>query len=456
MQDHAESSRDDSTQKHPFVNRKGSPMRRSPPTISCLLIVLAALFFQVRSAADNAQPGELPSKGQAANGHRIAAAYGINALLIMENGFIDNTALYGFSGFKALLEQKGITVTQVFPADMTKLDLASYHVVVFSPRWWGDTIREPSDAEARHVLDHVAKGRSLLLLGEHGLYNSNDRLRVFANKLGATFGLKFTEGILCDPNSNVWVDLDPDKGVDSPVVLQENMTAHPITSGVQSFSLAWGCPLTVSGTAQGLAATSSVSWNDTDAVWDQNTGHFNCLLNPATEPQKAHTILGIATTGVGTRVVAIGDTTLMNNDYLGHLSNSLLISNCIDWLCGNLENSPVPRIEADGKTGIITITPHDPVSITVSLDAGNAAGLNSDWWIAALTPFDWFSFVVPAGWQSGIHLCVQYPLVHLASPFEVLKSNLPAGDYTFFFAVDDNADGLPNATWFDFVQVQVR
>ena len=39
---------------------------------------------------------------------------------------------------------------------------------------------------------------------------------------------------------------------------------------------------------------------------------------------------------------------------------------------------------------------------------------------------------------------------------EVLNITLPLGDYIFYFAVDDNADGQPDANWWDFVEVDVQ
>lgn len=82
------------------------------------------------------------------------------------------------------------------------------------------------------------------------------------------------------------------------------------------------------------------------------------------------------------------------------------------------------------------------------------------WWIAAHTPlgspYDWYTYVYPLGWQLGIHRCVKAPLFQLTSPFEVLNMPLPAGDYTFYFAVDGNADGDADVTWFDSVEVKVE
>ena len=34
--------------------------------------------------------------------------------------------------------------------------------------------------------------------------------------------------------------------------------------------------------------------------------------------------------------------------------------------------------------------------------------------------------------------------------------HLPVGDYIFYFAVDDNADAIPDATWFDSAEVHVQ
>jgi len=64
--------------------------------------------------------------------------------------------------------------------------------------------------------------------------------------------------------------------------------------------------------------------------------------------------------------------------------------------------------------------------------------------------------VYPTGWQCGIHVCAQTPLFNLSPPFEMLNMVLPAGDYTFYFAVDGNADGAPDVSWVDSVEVKVE
>jgi len=120
-------------------------------------------------------------------------------------------------------------------------------------------------------------------------------------------------------------------------------------------------------------------------------------------------------------------------------------------------DNPVPNIKANGQDGAITVSSGTPVSVTISLNPGGLAGQNADWWIAASTPFGWFSYGYPSGWEAGIHLCIQTPLFSLPQAVEVLGATLPyAGAYHFYFAVDNNADGVPDATWFDVVTVTVQ
>ena len=121
---------------------------------------------------------------------------------------------------------------------------------------------------------------------------------------------------------------------------------------------------------------------------------------------------------------------------------------------------PMPDIRANGKSGPLIVSKETPVSITVSLDPGDQAGENADWWVVAHTPFDaplnWYSYVYPEGWRPGIYPCVQTPLFQVAPFFEVLNTTLPPGHYTFHFAVDENADGIVDETWVDSVEVRVE
>jgi hypothetical protein len=119
-------------------------------------------------------------------------------------------------------------------------------------------------------------------------------------------------------------------------------------------------------------------------------------------------------------------------------------------------SEPAPQITANGHTGWVNATSSEPVTIAITMDAGDMAGHLSDWWIVVSSPFGLLSYVFPSGWQEGLALTVQAPLFDLAVPYPVLQFNLPVGEYTFFLAVDDNADGQPDGTYLDYVIVQVN
>lgn len=117
----------------------------------------------------------------------------------------------------------------------------------------------------------------------------------------------------------------------------------------------------------------------------------------------------------------------------------------------------IPAIMANGVKGSITLPQGIPVSVTVGLAPGVQAGQNADWWIAADTPFGWYSYAYPTNsWNSGINLCAQAPLFTLPS-FNAYTDSLPVGDYTFYFGVDLMPNGvLDNSSLtFDSVQVHV-
>ena len=131
-----------------------------------------------------------------------------------------------------------------------------------------------------------------------------------------------------------------------------------------------------------------------------------------------------------------------------------LLARMAGW--AGVDSGPVPDIRANGSNGPLSVTSGTPVSITVSLDPGSYIAQNADWWIAVGTPFGWFSYVFPTGWMAGINLCIQTPLFNLSPALEVLNIGLGSGDYTFYFAADNNADGIADATWFDYVTVNVQ
>ena len=112
-------------------------------------------------------------------------------------------------------------------------------------------------------------------------------------------------------------------------------------------------------------------------------------------------------------------------------------------------------IKANGQDGPLIVSQDTPVSITVSLHPGSYDGPAVDWWIGIYVDQIIYSFIFPTDFALGIKLYGQAPLFDLPL-FEILNTPLPQGDYAIYFAVDDNADGIPDGTWLDIVEVQVQ
>ena len=116
---------------------------------------------------------------------------------------------------------------------------------------------------------------------------------------------------------------------------------------------------------------------------------------------------------------------------------------------------PAPDIKANGSDETLSLSQKDTLTITVSLDAEAGEGQNVDWWVCAYgEQSGWWSWVYTKGWVSGVEVCVQAPLLALSN-FTVLEGTLSPDTYTFFFAVDDNADGNPDGRYMDSVQVNI-
>lgn len=135
------------------------------------------------------------------------------------------------------------------------------------------------------------------------------------------------------------------------------------------------------------------------------------------------------------------------------LRNSSLNYSTIQTICNSGgQTTPVPRIWANGYSGSIVVDYYDPVSITIGLDAGTWKGQTADWWVV-LAFQGWSSFVYGEGWYENIYPMIQYPLFDFTG-YEVFNFyGLDAGTWRFYFAVDNDADGQVDATWYDYVDV---
>ncbi|MFH0997163.1 MAG: C10 family peptidase [Pseudomonadota bacterium] len=120
------------------------------------------------------------------------------------------------------------------------------------------------------------------------------------------------------------------------------------------------------------------------------------------------------------------------------------------------DKTPEPVIKANGKdSSSVTESSTMPISINISLEAGDASGKPGDWWIVLSSPWGYYSWVYPTGWTPGIVMTGQSLLVDFSS-LNILDGLLPVGDYTFYFGVEENPDGkLEPPFYYDFVTVHV-
>jgi hypothetical protein len=128
-----------------------------------------------------------------------------------------------------------------------------------------------------------------------------------------------------------------------------------------------------------------------------------------------------------------------------------LSKNDFKWICHDF--SAIPEIQANGYDNLFKTQQSEPISIKIDLIVNSNTVNNADWWIAADTPFGWYSYVENIGWQAGINIFKQEPLSTYSST--ILNTILLVGDYDFYFAIDDNMDGTLDATWYDTVSVHV-
>ena len=141
-----------------------------------------------------------------------------------------------------------------------------------------------------------------------------------------------------------------------------------------------------------------------------------------------------------------------------YLSNGASIQRLKDWGAASVwavrGRSPLLDIKANGSDGPLSVGDDQTVTVTLTLAAGDRQEA-SDWWVVARAPGGWYSWNPSDGWSSGVEPAAQAPPLDVLTPYEVLSRTLPSGDYTFYFALDDNADGNADVTWFDRVEVTV-
>ncbi len=123
-----------------------------------------------------------------------------------------------------------------------------------------------------------------------------------------------------------------------------------------------------------------------------------------------------------------------------------------------LADSPVPEIKVNGADNPIEVSSLEDVTVSVGLNPYDKQGMNVDWWIAAFTQEGLYYLELNTQmefqWNNEIKRLIECPMSDFPQ-IEIPTPPLSQGKNYIFFALDNNSDGKLDATWYDFVEVNV-
>jgi len=288
-------------------------------------------------------------------------------------------------------------------------------------------------------------------------------LKIDPGRSSTLYAAAYRHGVYqtVDAGAN-WVNIGLSEYVMTDLSLNDALLTRSARSGLRDTS----APVVCAGTQSGLAAFSggTVSGYILDqttsvplypaSVWlDLGSGRLDAMVFDSgaylflAPPPGSNYVLHCSAPGFRARTItniSVGAGANLNYDFA---------------LAASAATDPAPDIKVNGNDGPVTVAGGQSVRVTVALDPGAYAGRQADWWVQAKTPFstpaDWYSYVYPTGWQPGRVRTVTAPLMALPE-FEILDAALPAGTYVLTLAVDDNADGVPDFSLSDSVQLTVQ
>lgn len=121
---------------------------------------------------------------------------------------------------------------------------------------------------------------------------------------------------------------------------------------------------------------------------------------------------------------------------------------------GRVQSPAAPDVRVDNADHPITTPIGQTVSLSTHLQAGDYAGRVADYWISMATPdgaTHWLVFEY--GWvtsESPVRF-LSAPIATFSELFRIPFVPAAPGEHAFRFAVDDNTDGIFDATWSDTV-----
>ena len=133
-----------------------------------------------------------------------------------------------------------------------------------------------------------------------------------------------------------------------------------------------------------------------------------------------------------------GDTIAhMDLNYLMRCTRLLLAT--LGEIAGPFTMSPLADIKVDGLDGPLTIPASQNVTMTISLDPFDQAGVAHDWWMGGLKNSNTlYCWTYTNGWIGPCYPIRAYagPLISV-SDFTIHSGKIPVGTWQFVFAVDE-------------------
>ncbi|MFH1476688.1 MAG: ABC transporter substrate-binding protein [Verrucomicrobiota bacterium] len=129
---------------------------------------------------------------------------------------------------------------------------------------------------------------------------------------------------------------------------------------------------------------------------------------------------------------------------------------------GWVEGKVGPAVTVNQSDGLVTVQDGNEVTVEVKMaPPGNRLGMEADWWVAVCSAAGWYYFGPDFNWYAENDFAKWRPvnqgmLFDLNSTVVLQTVILPAGDYIFYFGVDERNGRVDDGIWFDSVRLSVQ
>ncbi|NYT01445.1 MAG: hypothetical protein GKC10_01635 [Methanosarcinales archaeon] len=241
--------------------------------------------------------------------------YQSNGVVVPDTAYnlIAEEAWWGGSDLASLLRDDGFEVSSISERPLTAEKLRGFDVLV--------AILSNDDytsSEIEAIYNFVQEGGGLFLVPNAWFGRESYSINGIAQRFGVSYA---KDGALMDLTSNYR---------EIPLIIKvEDITAHPITTGVHSLMSGYSTYLEEIDGSQVLARTSSNAWFDIYLL--NSEGELN-QQKDASEPSESFPVLAVQESGQGRVVYFTGF--VLDNDQLVLGDNAVFSLNAFRWLAG--------------------------------------------------------------------------------------------------------------------------